>query len=164
MHLAKRFIVALTLLVAAGLGSAQATPDNPSTHAVFTLAEMLTGHEVGGATAEERANSAQLFLWEMQRPGVLSLCVFLRMEDAVSSATLDQDTAVLFLADLVDGTDSVAQCDAAAVRNAEGQLEALGLTLPGGELRAQSVSGVDMLLSEAKDHSGRLRRAFERNH
>ncbi len=161
MHLAKCvFIAALALLASASFASA-----DPSTHMVMTMAELLTGHEVAGTTAEEERNNARVFLWEMQRPGVLSTCVLLRMEDAIGSATLDRDTAVLFLADLVDGTDSLDVCDAAAVASAETQLEALGLTLPGeGDLKAQSVSDVDTFLTEAKNHSGSLRRAFERNH
>ena len=163
MHIAKPakrfFITALTLLASVGFAS----PD-PSTHMIMTMAEMLTGREISGATAAERQDGSRVFLWEMGRPGVLSPCTLLRMEEAVASETLDRDTAVLFLSDLVDGADSLAVCDAAAVEEAERLLESLGLSLSErGELSAQSAFDVDGLLSEAQGHSGRLRSAFERN-
>ena len=162
MHIAKpakRFIIA-SLLMTVGFVSAK----DPSTTMIMTMAEMLTGHEISGATAAERQDGSRLFLWEMGRPGVLSPCTLLRMEEAVEGSSLDRDTAVLFLADLVDGTDSLAVCDAAAVEDAEVLLESLGLDLPvTGELSTQSAFGVDGLLSEAQRQSGRLRSAFERN-
>ena len=150
---AKRFIIA-SLLITVGFASAK----DPSTTMIMTMAEMLTGHEISGATAAERQDGSRVFLWEMGRPGVLSPCTLLRMEEAVASEALDRDTAVLFLADLVDGTDSLAECDAAAVEEAEGLLESLGLDLPErGELSAQSAfnaDDVDGLLNEAQGHSG----------
>lgn len=159
------FVAALTALPSLGFVSMMSTnvnASNPSTELVLTLAEMLSGREVDGG-AQSSADNARLFLWDVQRPGILSNCVFLRMDDAVESATLDRDTAVLFLADLVDGTDSLSSCDAAEVAKAEAQLEALGLDLSTGSLTAQSTFSADDLLSEAKDQRGRLKNAFERN-
>ncbi len=160
------FIAALTMLPAFGyIGSTNASTlnDNPSTEMVLTLAEMLSGREVDGG-ADTQADNARIFLWEMQRPGVLSSCVFLRMDDAVENATLDRETAVLFLADLVDGTDSLTSCGAAEVATAEAHLEALGLELPAADaLTTQGTFDVDSLLGEAKDQRGSLKNAFERN-
>ena len=159
------FLAALTALPSFGLVSMMGTSanaDNPSTELVLTLAEMLSGQEVDGG-AGSSADNARLFLWDVQRPGVLSTCVFNRMDSAVKSATLDRDTAVLFLADLVDGTDSLTSCDAAEVAKAEAQLKALGLDLSTGGLTTQGTFSADDLLSEAKDQRGRLKNAFERN-
>ncbi len=160
------FIAALTMLPAFGYvgmnNSSVNQNDNPSTEMVLTLAEMLSGEEVDGG-AQSDADNARLFLWEMQRPGVLSTCVFNLMDDAVESATLNRETAVLFLADLVDGTDSLTSCDATALANAEAQLQALGLDLSTAGLTTQGMFNTDTLLSEAKDQRGRLKNAFERN-
>ena len=156
------FLAALTMLPTFGYISLDAA-DNPSTKTVLALAAMLSGYEVSDDNMSD-AERAKLFLWEMQRPGVLSNCVFLRMESAVEDATLGRDTAVLFLADLVDGTDSLTACDAAAVADAEAQLSALGLELPAtGDLTTQSTFDVDSLLSEANSQRRRLQNAFERN-
>ena len=158
------FVAALTMLPAFGYVGASTSNlnDNPSTEMVLNLAEMLSGEEAQGGADD--ASSARLFLWDMQRPGVLSSCVFLRMDEAVESATLDRDTAVLFLADLVDGTDSLTSCDAAEVAKAEAQLRALGLELPAANaLTTQGTFDAEGLLSEAKDQRSRLKNAFERN-
>ena len=158
------FIAALTMLPAfsyVGSTNANVQNDNPSTELVLSLAEMLSGEEVEGGADD--ASSARLFLWDMQRPGVISTCVFLRMDEAVESATLDRDTAVLFLADLIDGTDSLTSCDAAEVAKAEAQLEVLGIDLSTTGLTTQGTFGVDTLLSEAKNQRGKLQNAFERN-
>lgn len=158
------FIAALTMLPAfssVGTANTNNLNDNPSTELVLSLAEVLSGEEVKGGADD--ASSARLFLWDMQRPGVLSSCVFLRMDEAVESATLERETAVLFLADLVDGTDSLTSCDAAEVTQAEAQLEALGLDLSTTSLTTQGTFSADNLLSEAKDQRGRLQNAFERN-
>ena len=158
-------IAALTMLPAFGyVGTANTNnfDKNPSTELVLSLAEMLSGEEAQGGADD--ASSARLFLWDMQRPGVLSTCVFLRMDEAVGNATLDRDTAVLFLADLVDGTDSLTACDAAEVMKAEAQLEALGIDLSTATgLTTQGTFDADTLLSEAKDQRGKLKNAFERN-
>ena len=160
------FLTALTLLATVGYSSTPNTSstDTSSTDIVTTLAELLTGHEIIGTSAEDLANNARVFLWELQRPGVLSTCVLLRMDNAISTENLDRDTAVLFLADLVDGTESISECDAAALKDAETQLTALGFDLPEvGELTTQGTFDASELLSDAKNQRGKLQRAFERN-
>ena len=155
------FLAALTLLATVAYSSA---PNTASTDMVTALAELLTGHEIVGTSAEDLANNSRVFLWELQRPGILSTCVLLRMDNAISTESLDKDTAVLFLADLVDGTESISECDAAALEGAEAQLITLGFDLPKvGELTTQGTFDASELLSEAKRQRGALQRAFERN-
>ena len=156
----------LTLALTAALlvfSSGYARSNNPGADLVLALGETLELYQPASAASPDDANNARLLLWELQQPGTLSTCTFLLMEDAVSTGRLTRDAAVLFLADLTDGTDSLTDCDADALRGAEAQLATLGIEVPGTSGATLTSAEVSGLLRSVKSDARGLQSTYARN-